>query len=318
MMSKSPVQATGALRPKVLILIASYNGANWISEQVASILKQEDVDLSIVVHDDVSTDNTANILAGLAADEPRLRLVTYQEPSGSASANFFRIIRCNAADGYDFVALADQDDVWLANKLTRATRTLSQTQCAGYSSATTAAWNNGTTRLLRQCPCITQSDFLFEGAGQGCTFLLKTAFYQRARSFLIDNESLTKSLHFHDWALYALARSWTLQWIFDPLPTMLYRQHESNDTGARSSATGALMRFNRIRSGWYARQLAGIATLCNTASPENSVISTWNRIITAPPSLKRRLSMIRFLIRGGRRRINDRIVLILSAAAGWI
>src|SRR5437879_6171547 len=91
-------------RPRVLVLLAAYNGAQWIREQLESILRQEGVDTRITVRDDGSTDGTPAEVGHFAGDD-RVRMSCATVPSGSAAQNFFALMRENAAEDFDFVAL---------------------------------------------------------------------------------------------------------------------------------------------------------------------------------------------------------------------
>jgi rhamnosyltransferase len=243
-----------------------------------------------------------------------VRLRPAPVPSGSAAQNFFALIRENSGIGFDFIALADQDDVWNPDKLARASRVLTAERSAGYSSWTTAVWADGRESVLRQVGTPTSSDFLFEGTGQGCTFVLTAPFYERARQFLLGHSELTRPIHYHDWALYALARTWGLRWTLDPHPTVRYRQHAGNDTGARNSTGGVARRLRLIRQGWYRRQLCAIADLCFGADPTNSTVSAWRAAL----SVRSKLRTAQFCMRGGRRKRIDNTILVLAALAGWI
>jgi rhamnosyltransferase len=304
-------------RPRVLVLLATYNGSRWIREQVESILGQQGVNIEIVARDDASTDDTHRELARLAADE-RVRILTASAPSGSAARNFLTLIRENPASAFDLVAFADQDDLWNPNKLRRACQMLASSGAVGYSSATVATWEDGRQRLLKLSGAPTASDFLFEGAGQGCTFVLSADFYERIRGFLLAHGELTDGIHYHDWLVYALARSWGLPWCFDAWPSMQYRQHARNDTGARGTFQGIARRLARIRDGWYRGQLRVIAEICRTAAPANPVVLTWYRSFAAEDSLRKRLGVARFCLGGGRRRTLDKMVAVMAALRGWI
>jgi rhamnosyltransferase len=299
------------------VLLASHNGAAWIDQQLRSILAQQDVSIRLVVRDDASTDETRVRVASFLNDD-RVTLTLGDTSSGSAAQNFFALIRENSSTGFDFVALADQDDEWHADRLARASRELSVTSSAGYSSATLAVWPDGKSSLLTQSTRSTPSDFLFGGIGQGCTFVLTAQFYSRARDFLAGNIDLTRELHYHDWALYALARSWSLPWTFDPIPSLRYRQHDANDTGARSSLMGLRKRLRLIRAGWYTSQLGSIAKLCVAASPSNPAVSAWRSILTAPRTWSRRARIAKFCLRDGRRGAADNCVILFAALAGWL
>lgn len=303
--------------PKVLVLLAAFNGGAWIAEQVQSILSQRDVDLRLLIRDDCSTDQTCAKIEPFLKDS-RVHLIRGQTPTGSAAQNYFELIRARSAEGFDFISLSDQDDEWNTDKMSRACARLRGSHSSGYSSATIARWGNGKTKLLTQNHRTTPGDFLFGGIGQGCTFVMTADFYERAREFLLFHQVLTKHIHYHDWALYALARSWDLAWVFDPVPTVYYRQHASNDTGARKSIAGLRKRLTRICSGWYSGQLHAITEMCLMANPTNRVVSTWNTIFSRPKSWARRIRIATFCFHSGRRDALDNAALISSALLGWI
>jgi rhamnosyltransferase len=297
--------------------MATFNGSRWIREQMEAILAQEGVDLRIAVRDDGSTDDTRRELARFAEDD-RVRVVASATASGSAAKNFLALISENSADTFDCVAFADQDDVWNRDKLVRACGTLAANDAAGYSSATVAAWEDGREQVMKPSGAPTASDFLFEGAGQGCTFVLTAEFYERVRSFLRAREDLTRRLHYHDWLVYALARSWGLRWCFDAQPSMKYRQHEANDTGSRGSLTGIVKRLSQVKNGWYRTQLQAIAGLCAAAAPANAIVANWSAALLRPDGWRRRWQVARFCLQGGRRRRRDNMIAVLAALCGWI
>jgi rhamnosyltransferase len=299
------------------VLLAAYNGEKFIGEQIESILRQTLVDLRLVIRDDGSSDSTVPIIRRFAEADARIVLITAETASGSAAQNFFSLMRTVQVGDFDFVALSDQDDIWNNDKLRQAADKLAGSQASGYSSAVTAVWPTGRERILRQNTSETESDFLFEGAGQGCTFVLKGDFYEKLRSFLIEYVRLTPDIRFHDWTVYALARNWNLRWAFDQTPTMTYRQHAGNDTGARLSILGVIRRLSRIREGWYLAQLQAIATIC-AAAGAGSFVDRWREMLLEPRSWSRRLRIVGFCLRGGRRRVSDNVVLVIAALAGWI
>lgn len=301
----------------MLVLLAAFNGSPWIKEQLDSILRQVGVEVQVVINDDCSTDDTLTVLKSFSGNG-RVKLTSSSAGSGSAAQNFFHLIRNNSADGFDFVALADQDDLWDEDKLHRACCVAQKSPFSGYSSAVTAIWDNGRKSILKQEKVLTASDYLFEGAGQGCTFVLSTQFYRQLREFIINHDQLIRTLHYHDWAIYALARVWGLKWHFDPYPSMLYRQHGRNDTGARDSLGGIRRRLFLVTNGWYRTQLSVIVQLCSAGSPDDLVVAEWRSILAGSPSLERKLRAVRFCLRGGRRRKLDTVILVIAASIGWI
>jgi len=297
--------------------MAAFNGEKWIAEQIDSILEQVGVDLDLVISDDASTDGTLGKLQKYLND-PRVALLANSVPSGSAGQNFLSLIRRYSAEGYDFVAFSDQDDIWNRDKLVRGCQSLQAMTSAGYSSSVTAFWPNGAEKVLHQIDKPTSADFLFEGAGQGCTFVMSIDLFERVRRFFLQNQDHTANLHFHDWAIYALSRAWGLPWVFDTRPSLRYRQHDRNDTGARTSASGIRKRFTLIRSGWYSVQLNAIVELCRLAAPTNPIVGRWLTLIKERRGPLRSLRMAWFCLRSGRRRRSDNAALIGSVVAGWI
>ena len=92
------------------VAMATYNGANWITEQLDSILAELGPDDEVVVVDDGSRDGTADIVA--SQGDPRVRLIRSEHNTGYVRA-FERALRTTTRD---VVLLADQDDVWLPGR----------------------------------------------------------------------------------------------------------------------------------------------------------------------------------------------------------
>lgn len=97
----------------ISIAIATYNGANFLKEQIDSILKQTIQDIEIVVCDDCSTDNTLDLLQEYASKDLRFHIYQNDKNLGFKK-NFEKAISlCNG----DYIALSDQDDIWGKNHL---------------------------------------------------------------------------------------------------------------------------------------------------------------------------------------------------------
>lgn len=302
---------------KILVLLASYNGEKWIGKQLDSILKQQDVEVRVVVRDDRSTDATLDEIAQFKGSG-RVRQCPSHHRTGSAAGSFFALIQSTPGEEFDLIALADQDDIWHAGRLARAYRMLRAGRAVGYSSATLALWPDGRTTVLEQQRRQTAADFLFEGAGQGCTFVVRADFYNRVRGFVEAHQDLVSHAHYHDWTIYALARAWGESWIFDTLPTVTYRQHETNDTGARGRTSSISKRVGLIRRGWYQSQLSAIAAICAAAAPADTAIANWISLFHREYSWRRRLQVALFCMSRSRRRVVDRIIVVAAGLLGWI
>jgi rhamnosyltransferase len=239
-------------------------------------------------------------------------------PTGSAAQNFIWLISNTCADEFDFVALADQDDIWREGRLVRASAALERHGTAGYSCSVTATWSTGRRKTQTQSPTPRALDFMFEGAGQGCTFVLQAHFFRRIQDFFRSHTGQLRGLHYHDWVIYALSRSWGLTWHFDAQPMVDYRQHGHNDTGTRFSRSGVVRRLRLIKNGWYRSQMTLIARICAVAAPEDLKIANWMSLVTQPLSATRQLKVAGICLIEGRRRVVDRLVLLTAALSGWV
>jgi rhamnosyltransferase len=259
--------------PKVAVLLAAYNGMQWIEEQIASILIQSSVDITIHISVDPSTDGTEAWCAAYAAQHTRVVLLPAAGIFGGASRNFFRLIRDVDFDGYDFIAFADQDDIWHPDKLERATRILNTGKYAAYSSNVTAFWPNGKTQLLDKAQRQVAWDFLFEAAGPGCTYVFGKSLAASLKASMLANWQQLQDVSLHDWYCYAFARSHGYTWFIDPLPTMQYRQHERNQVGANTGINPLIARYKTIHDGWWFSQVRLITFLVGQGS--DSFVQGW-------------------------------------------
>lgn len=305
---------------RVLVLLATYNGAAYLGEQLDSIFAQQGVDVGICYGDDGSQDDTAAVLADYARRFPgRLQPLRSDRRGGRASRNFLRLlVDCEWEGDFDFVALADQDDIWAPDKLRRAVDALRASGALGYSGAVTAFWPDGREKLLGQNPRTRRADFLFEGAGQGCTFVLSPSLLKAVIPVIRQRWDSLDGLHYHDWLVYAFCRASGGDWYFDPQSCMRYRQHAANDTGARSSLAGLVRRLKLVFSGWYSEQIRQMAVFCTEAvpacEPARNYLSLRDLRLRQP--VTGRLRLAAFVLRDGRRRMSDRCVLLAMALAG--
>ena len=99
---------------EVSVVIPAYNAAQFLSETILSILAQEDVDFELLVVDDCSTDQTAEIIKAAAAEDGRVQYLCIQSNSGGPARP--RNIGVHAARGR-WVAFCDADDIWHPRKL---------------------------------------------------------------------------------------------------------------------------------------------------------------------------------------------------------
>lgn len=97
---------------KVQVFLSTYNGEKYLKEQIESLLRQENTEVSILVRDDGSTDGTVEILRSYA-DRGLLRF--YEGDNIGYARSFLNLV--GQPVHADFYAFCDQDDVWLKDKL---------------------------------------------------------------------------------------------------------------------------------------------------------------------------------------------------------
>ena len=290
-------------KPKIAVLLATFNGEVWLQEQLESIQNQSNVDVSIVVSDDCSFDNTLQGLkTEMNAIGKRLILLPTQK-LGSAAANFFRLLRDVDLSDVDYVALSDQDDIWLPNKLSHALEVTHVNQADAYSSNVIAFWPNGKKKIINKAQIQQDWDYMLESAGPGCTFVITKKLALALQDFLVKNKKACQSVDLHDWFIYAFARSKGYKWIIDDGSYMLYRQHADNVVGANVGLKAKLVRWRKLREGWLVQQALLIADILNYGNylPMRQLRS---------PHVSDRLSLI-INVKKLRRRWRDRMALIL-------
>ncbi|MDP2071935.1 glycosyltransferase [Methylotenera sp.] len=243
----------------VAVLLSVYNGMEWIREQIDSILNQEGVEVTVFISIDPSSDGSEELCSQFASQYKNIFVLPNVGKFGGAAKNFFRLIRDVDFSNYDYIALADQDDIWQQDKLSKAIEALVRTKVDAYSSNVIAFWPDGKQKLISKAQPQRQWDYMFESAGPGCTFVLTKKLALEAQTFLIKNEKKCQNIALHDWFIYAFARSRGFKWFIDREAHMLYRQHASNVVGANVGLKAKLARWQKLREGWLVKQVLLIA-----------------------------------------------------------
>lgn len=231
---------------RIIQLLSVYNGQNYLDNQIQSIVSQSDVAVTIFISLDISSDNSLVICQNLAESHANIFLLPYGQRFGSAGQNFFRLIRDVDFADYDYIAFADQDDIWHEDKLITAINTLKQTEADGYSSNVTAFWEDGREKLIDKAQPQRQWDFLFEAAGPGCTYVLTNKLATEIQQVVRGRYADFKKVYLHDWVMYAFARANGYKWVIDPVPSMRYRQHANNEVGVNSGFKAFKHRYQKI------------------------------------------------------------------------
>lgn len=295
-----PVQSSNQPLPKIAVCLAAFNGREWLREQLDSILVQKNVVVTVFVSVDRSNDGTEFWVNEFSKIDKRVIQLPQGFQFGGAAANFFRLLNDVYFAAFDYVSLADQDDVWYPDKLWRAVMSLSESGSDCYSSNVLAFWDDGKERLIDKAQSQTDLDFLFEAAGPGCTYVLKRAVVEDFKLLLVSHSSEIAKVGLHDWFIYAFARSRGYHWIIDPRPSMAYRQHAFNQVGVNAGWRAYLARAKKIVGGWGIAQARLIVLL--TGLESDPFCKPWRR-----PG---RLGMLWLALNAyrARRKVSDRFI----------
>jgi glycosyltransferase involved in cell wall biosynthesis len=211
--------------PAVVILLSTYNGAKFLRAQLDSILNQSHRNLVVRVRDDGSTDATPEILREYARAYPSLDVES--GTNVGVVASYLHLLA--QADGAgEFFAFADQDDVWLPTKIETAItamRQRDQTRPLLYFSAVEyvdADLNHlGYSRAPRR---LGFGNALVENVAVGATVVIN----EKARGTALTR--MPQNALMHDWWFYLFTTALG-EVIYDPTPSMKYRQHDANVIG---------------------------------------------------------------------------------------
>lgn len=231
---------------KVQVLLSSYNGERYIREQIDSILGQKNVIIELLVRDDGSSDGTRAILAEYHKHHENIYVV-YAENVGIVKS-FFLLV--NQVKDAEYIAFADQDDVWLPDKLIRAVTLLEKEGNdipLVYCSAKQLVDEN-----LNPIPAAityknVRTEFgnaLVENMCTGCTCVINHKLLK-----LIQRKTPDFTI-MHDFWIY-LVGTCLGKVIYDEQSYILYRQHGKNELGVASSIGENYKR--RIKNFWKHR-----------------------------------------------------------------
>ncbi|GAA0616376.1 glycosyltransferase [Paenochrobactrum glaciei] len=101
---------------KITILLATYNGAAFLEEQLSSFANQSWKNIDLIVSDDGSSDNTLEIIDTWKKSWSKGSFEIIQGPRAGHAENFRYLIQA-VSDKKTYVAFSDQDDIWHRDKL---------------------------------------------------------------------------------------------------------------------------------------------------------------------------------------------------------
>ena len=231
----------------ISILLPSYNGEKFIAGQIESLLLQSVQDFELYIRDDQSTDSTYSIITGYAAKYPEKIFVSQNKNNTGGSKNNF--IRMMIDIKEDYVMPCDQDDVWLPDKIKISLQKMQEMeQEFGIDTPilvhTDLKVTDENLEIIRSSyKKMANINYNFNSLNNlvtmniptGCTIL-----YNRALAELI--KEIPGYMVMHDWWLSLTAAAFGKIGSINE-QTVLYRQHNDNDVGAKKARSVRYVRY---------------------------------------------------------------------------
>lgn len=227
----------------ISVAMATYNGAKYLCEQIDSILSQTIKDFELIICDDCSTDDTPSILDDYSQKDCRITVFRNEENLGFRK-NFERAISLTHGD---YVALCDQDDIWVPNHLEILFNNIDNKMISAGNSLLIDGEGNPIGFTLKQMEAFGNfsedemeralSFLLFRNPIQGAAMLIK-------RDFFIKALPIPDGIDYHD-AWFSILSCFYGGLNYTEQIVNHYRMHENNVTGHRVKIKSRVRYFLR-------------------------------------------------------------------------
>lgn len=243
------IQHKRCINSKVAILLSTYNGEQFLGEQLNSIIEQNHQSWFIVASDDGSCDSTVTILENYQYKLGNERLIILRGPRQGFATNFLSMLR-NESIQSDYFAFCDQDDIWHPDKLTRAITWLSSQKTnipTLYCSRTRLVNSDG--HAIGLSPLFSKSPSFKNALVQSLAGGNTMVFNNKTRELVLNAGNFT--VVSHDWWIYLLTSGSGGLIYYDSKPSLDYRQHSANLVGSNSSLRDRLVRMRFMLEGRF-------------------------------------------------------------------
>lgn len=284
----------------VHILMAVFNGAGTLPAQLDSFEAQTHTPWHLLASDDGSHDQSRRLLNAFR-HQATSHVDIINGPRRGAAANFLCMLRHLSTSGTAprWIAFADQDDVWLPDKLERAIaalKTSDPTVPTLYCSRTWVTDHNLSAPRLSP-PRPRAPDFrnaLVQNIAAGNTIVLNPAAVDLVLSAVV----LVDDVVVHDWWMYQLVSGSGGRVIHDDAPSLLYRQHAQNQIGVNDTARARWRRMIQLLRGdfrtWNVTNVTALRATATALHPKHrATLERFANLPTLP--LVRRLAQFRRL-----------------------
>ncbi len=257
----------------VAILMGLFDGAPWISTQLQSFLDQDHANWTLTVADDGSSDAGPEIVEAFGQRNRDRRVTLVAGPRRGFAANFLTLLRDHTGD-VPYVALSDQDDQWLPERLSRGIAALAPFGALPALYCARTIQCDAFLRPMRISPLwprpFGMANALVQNVAAGNTIMLNRAMADQARRSA--PWAVKAGVVAHDWWLYILASAIGGAVVQDDAPVLRYRLHASNAMGRNDTPRARWLRarrlFNGTFAGWIDANLAALSQEHDHLTPE--------------------------------------------------
>ena len=235
----------------VAILLCTFNGEDFVQEQLKSFAAQTHTNWTLWASDDGSTDNTQAMLQKFADCMGHHRVRVFVGPQEGFAANFVSLLSRPEIEA-DYYAFSDQDDVWHPEKIEKSLSVLATLDAEKpnlYCSRTELIDKSGKT--FGYSPFFTRppsfENALVQSLAGGNTMVFNDI-TAKLGSKLNGVRGLVIS---HDWSLYQLVSGAGGEIFYDEWPSTKYRQHSKNEIGINQSTWARINRGYRLLRGSF-------------------------------------------------------------------
>lgn len=262
-------------KARVAVLLCTYNGESHLKEQLDSIEQQDFPNIDVWVSDDGSSDQTLELLEQFKKNWVKGQFTIKSGPREGFAANFLNLV-CDPEIEADYFAYCDQDDIWEQDKLSRAVKLLSPydgVQASLYCSRTSLVTESGemmgiNSPLFRKSPSFRNALVQSLAGGNTMVFNLLT-------KHLLCKAGKLKIVS-HDWWTYMLVTGVGGAIMYDPVPSIRYRQHDDNEMGSNITLTARLNRISMLLVGrfreWNDINIAALKQVSHMLTADNQLI----------------------------------------------
>ena len=221
------------MESRVTILMSTYNGEEYLKEQLNSLLNQTYKNIEILIRDDGSSDNTLEILKKYSESYDNISFYTGKNLKPAKS--FLDLIK--KAEKSKYFAFCDQDDVWDKDKIEIAIKMLEKEDDnlpkLYFSNTKLVDKNLNELKNIRKIykDKLNIGNALIENVATGCTVVFNDKLIELLKKINFDD---IENGFMHDSLAYRICFA-TGNVIFDEIPHISYRQHENNAIGNSSN-----------------------------------------------------------------------------------